>query len=185
MSRPVIGVIGCSAGGLEELRTGLVEPLLDLGWQVAVTLTPTAGVWLNSIGETAKLEELTELPVRSEPRLPGESRPHPTVNGYVVAPATANSVAKMALGLGDNQALTQLCEAIGLGGVPIVVFPRVNAAHARQPAWAAHIAALLGAGVHLIYGPSVWPLHEPRSEPGRRIPWATIVSTIEKVVPER
>jgi hypothetical protein len=38
-------------------------------------------------------------------------------------------------------------EAIGLGAVPVVVFPRVNAAHARHPAWDSHIAALRRAGV--------------------------------------
>ena len=62
--------------------------------------------------------------------------------------------------------------------MPIVVFPRINAAHARQPSWGGHIAALQRAGVHLIMGDDVWPLHEPRSAPGKELPWAAIIDTI-------
>lgn len=48
-------------------------------------------------------------------------------------------MAKLATGIADNQALTQVSEAIGTVGVPVVVFPRINAAHARHPAWERHI----------------------------------------------
>lgn len=130
----MLGVVGCAADGVQSLRTGLVEPALRDGWRVGVTLTPAAARWLEPFGELPRLEASTGLPVRSSPRLPDEDRPHPPATCYVVAPATANTVAKLALGIGDNQALTQVCEAIGTDGVRIVVFPRVNAAHARHPA---------------------------------------------------
>ncbi len=165
------------------MRTGLVEPALAHGWQVAVTLTPTAGRWLRMSGEVDRLEKLTGLPVRDEPRLPGEARPHPRVDCYVVAPASANTVAKLATGIADNQALTQVGEAIGTLGLPVVVFPRVNAAHARHPAWRRHIAALREAGVLLVYGPDVWPLHEPRAAPaGRDLPWGTVLDAIDRAM---
>ncbi|MFD9603176.1 flavoprotein [Streptomyces sp. NPDC059970] len=179
--RGVLGVVGSSAGGVETLRTGLVEPALARGWQVAVTLTPTAGRWLRMSGEVDRLEKLTGLPVRDEPRLPGEGRPHPSVDCYVVAPASANTVAKLATGIADSQALTQVGEAIGTLGLPVVVFPRVNAAHARHPAWRGHIAALRGADVHLVYGPDIWPLHEPRAaSAGRDLPWAAVLDAIDR-----
>ena len=176
----VVGVIGCAAGGVEQLREALVEPLIERGRRVAVTLTPTAARWLDAIGETERLADVTGLPVRSEPRLPGEDRPHPPVDVFVVAPASASSVAKLALGIGDNQALSPVCEA--LGAVPIIVFPRVNAAHARHPAWPAHLDALRMAGVELIYGEDVWPLHEPRSAPGKQLPWSAIIETVERAL---
>ena len=134
-----VGVVAASAGGVEALREGLVQPLLNDGYQVAVTLTPTAAHWLDQIGEVARLSEVTKLPVRSAPRLPGKSSSHPKIDVYVGAPLTANSTAKLALGIADNQALTTLCENVAT--TPMVIFPRVNAAHARQPAWAGHIAA--------------------------------------------
>ncbi|WP_250846225.1 flavoprotein [Streptomyces violaceusniger] len=179
--RGVLGVVGTGAGGVESLRTGLVEPALTRGWQVAVTLTPTAGEWLRAIGEVDQLEKVTGLPVRYTPRLPGEARPHPQVDCYVVAPASANTVAKLATGIADNQALTQVCEAIGTAGLSVVVFPRVNAAHARHPAWRGHLAALREAGVRLVYGPDVWPLYEPREAPsGRELPWTAVLDAVDE-----
>ncbi|KKD04934.1 flavoprotein [Streptomyces sp. WM6386] len=176
----MLGVVGSAAGGVEALRTGLVEPAIDRGWQVAVTLTPTAGEWLRMTGEVERLEKLTGLPVRDAPRVPGETRPHPPVDCYVVAPASANMVAKLASGVMDNQALTQVGEAIGTLGLPVVVFPRVNAAHARHPAWQRHIDALRAGGVHLVYGPEAWPLYEPREAPaGRELPWRAVLDAVD------
>ena len=174
----MLGLVGSAAGGVERLRTRLIEPALDEGWSVAVTVTPTAATWLRQLGEIERIEELTRLPVRYEPRLPSEVSPHPAIDCYAVVPATANTVAKLALGIADNQALTQVCEAIGGGEVPVVVFPRINAAHARQPAWESHIDALTRVGVELVYGEGVWPLHEPRSAPDRDLPWAAILDSI-------
>ena len=142
------GVVAASAGGVEVLRTQLVRPLIDRGHTVAVTLTPTAGEWLRATGELDKLQDLTDLPARDQPRLPSEPRPHPPIDVFAAAPLSVNSVAKLALGIADNQALTMLCENIA--HVPMVVFPRINAAHARQPAWADHISRLRSVGVELI-----------------------------------
>lgn len=170
------GVVACAAGGLEQLRPGLVEPLVTAGHTVAVTLTPSAATWLDALGETERLRELTGLAVRSEARLPWEPRTHPKVDAYVVAPATANAVAKLALGIGDNQALAMLCES--LGSTPMTVFPRVNAGHARHPAWAGHLETLRSAGVDLVYGDEVWPLSEPRIEDRRELPWRVLVERV-------
>jgi hypothetical protein len=178
MNAPVLGLVGCAAGGLEQIRAKLIEPVMERGWRVAVTLTPTAWTWLDAMGEVDKIEQLTGLPVRHKPRMPWEESAHPKIDCYAVVPATSNTVAKMALGIADNQALTQVCEAIGLGEVPVVVFPRVNAAHANQPAWDNHIAALQRVGVHLVMGDDVWPLHKPRSAPSRELPWSAILDAI-------
>lgn len=180
-SRGVLAVVGTAADGVETLRTGLVEPAMALGWQVAVTLTPNAGRWLRTNIELDRLETLTGLPVRDTPRLPTEARPHPVADCYVVAPASANYVAKLATGVADNQVLTQVSEALGTIGVPVVVFPRVNAAHARHPAWQGHIETLRKANVDLVYDSDVWPLHEPREGPEvRELPWPTIMESIQQ-----
>ncbi|MEW2631194.1 flavoprotein [Streptomyces sp. NPDC048389] len=172
-----------AAGGVETLRTGLVEPAIERGWQVAVTLTPTAANWLRTSGEIDQLAKSTGLPVRHESRLPGDDRPHPPVDCYVVAPASANTVAKIATGIADNQALTQVGEALGTLGLPVVIFPRVNAAHARHPAWKRHLSALREAQVHLVCGPDVWPLYEPREGPAeRQIPWAAVLDAADQAM---
>ena len=64
-----------SAGGVETLRGGLVQPLIDEGHQVAITLTPTAAAWLDHLGEFQRLEALAGLAVRS-PRGCLKSRSH-------------------------------------------------------------------------------------------------------------
>jgi phosphopantothenoylcysteine synthetase/decarboxylase len=63
-------------------------------------------------------------------------------------PATANSTAKLALGIADNQALTVLCEAVG-GTPQVVVCPQLSDDQARHPAWAGHVRTLRDAGVHV------------------------------------
>lgn len=173
-------MVASGAGGVLQLRERLVEPLVAKGYQVAVTLTPTAARWMAHGNEIERLEVVTGLPVRSEPRLPGDPRPHPEIDLYVVVPASANTVAKLALGIGDNQALATLCENVAT--TPMVVFPRVNAAHARQPAWESHLELLRRAGVKLLYGDDIWPLHEPRTaEDSRPLPWAKILQEVELV----
>jgi hypothetical protein len=172
-----IALVGSAAGGLEHLRPRLVEPLVAAGHTVAVSLTPTAATWLDHLGEIPLLEAITGLPVRWAPRLPGEARPHPQADLQAVVPASANTVAKLALGIGDSQALSMLCE--GLAVVPTVVFPRVNAAHARHPAWESHLERLRRAGVELVSGEHVWPLAEPRSTADSRpLPWAAIFDAV-------
>jgi hypothetical protein len=180
----VLGVVVAGAGGVEDVLPGLVRPAIDAGWTVAVTATPTAGRWLTESGAVDEIEKVTGYPVRIEPRGPHETSPHPQVDCYLVAPASANTVAKLALGIADNQALTQVNEAMGTLGLPVVVFPRVNAAHARHPAWSGHLGALRQAGVHLIYGDDVWPLYEPRQAGPRQLPWSAVLAAAEQAVTE-
>jgi hypothetical protein len=131
-------------------RTGLAAPAVDRGWRLAITLTPTAALWLASAGELEPLASLTDLPVRSTSRLPSEPKPHPPPDCFVFAPATANSVAKLALGIADNQALTVLCEALGFPDVPVIVQPQSNEIQVRHPAWQGHLATLRAAGVRIV-----------------------------------
>ncbi len=183
MTSRVLGLVGSGAGGVQELLPRLIRPAQIAGWTVAVTLTPTAGRWLQESGTLSEIEEASGFPVRIDSRLATERSPHPPVDCYLVAPASANTVAKLALGIADNQALTQVNEAIGIRHLPVVVFPRVNAAHARHPSWDSHIAALRRAGVQLVYGDDVWPLHEPRSAPGRELPWSAALDAVNAAVP--
>lgn len=185
MADRVLGLVGSGSGGVDELLSQVIRPAQEQGWTVAVTLTPTAGRWLRDSGGLADIEVATGFPVRVEPRFPHETSPHPPVDCFLVAPASANTVAKLALGIADNQALTQVNEAIGTHDLPIVVFPRVNAAHARHPSWESHLDALRKADVRLVYGDEVWPLHEPRSAPGRGLPWSAVLDAVNEAVGAR
>lgn len=153
----LVCLVASSAGGVtERLRPELVEPALRRGWRVAITLTPTAALWLAAAGELDRLRTLTDLPVRSVGRMPGERSPYSLADAYLFAPATATSIAKLALGIGDNQALTQLCEAVG-ADVPVVVHPQAGAAQRAHPAFASHLDVLRSAGVLIEDGPADEP----------------------------
>jgi hypothetical protein len=172
---PALGLVCCGAEGVGSVRAELVEPFLADGWTVGVTATPTAYRWLADLGEIDRIQRATGLPVRHESRLPREESPHPAFDCFAVAPASANTVAKLALGIADNQALTQVCEALGGRVPPVVVFPRVNAAHAGHPAWGAHLATLRRAGVVLVPG-------TPGSAPGRALPWDAVRAAVRAAV---
>ncbi|MGH2916451.1 MAG: bifunctional phosphopantothenoylcysteine decarboxylase/phosphopantothenate--cysteine ligase CoaBC [Solirubrobacteraceae bacterium] len=73
---------------------------------------------------------------------------------YLIAPASANTIAKLAHGLADNLVTTA---ALGAGGVPLIVAPAMNDRMYGHPATRANLALLAGRGVTIV-GPSAGPL---------------------------
>ncbi|SDF30398.1 Flavoprotein [Lentzea fradiae] len=150
-TRGLLGLVASAGGGVESwFRTELAEPAVARGWRLAITLTPAVVPWFEEAGELEKLQALTDLPVRWEPRLPGQPKPHPMPDAFVFAPATFNSVAKLALGIGDNQALTALNEAVGVASCKIIVMAQGSAGQRRHPMWETHVTTLTGAGVVVV-----------------------------------
>jgi phosphopantothenoylcysteine synthetase/decarboxylase len=145
-----LGLVAGSCGGLDvRFAAELVKPAAARGWRTAITLTPTAMRWLETTDALADVAAATDLPVRSVSRLPGEPRPHPDPAVFLFAPASANSVAKLALGIADNQALTVLGDVLGAPGITIVVAYQIQDTRVHHPAWQRHLDTLAGAGVTL------------------------------------
>ncbi|HEV2782451.1 MAG TPA: flavoprotein [Actinophytocola sp.] len=143
-----LGLVASAGGGMDaRLRVEVAEPAVRRGWRLAITVTPIAARWLDAVGELNRLQALTELPVRSQSRLPSQPKPYPMPDAFLFVPATANSLAKLALGIADNQAMTALGEAVGAPAVPVVVCPQADENQRRHPAWAGHLATLAAAGV--------------------------------------
>ncbi|WP_026424368.1 flavoprotein [Actinokineospora inagensis] len=143
----ILALTAAAGGGLpDRFRTELAVPAAARGWRLAITFTPTAGRWMDACGEADRLRDLTDLPVRSQSRLPTEPKPYPVPDAFIFAPATANSIAKLAMGITDNQALTALVEAMGTPGVPVVIRPQANAAQRAHPLFQAHLDTLGRAG---------------------------------------
>jgi phosphopantothenoylcysteine decarboxylase/phosphopantothenate--cysteine ligase len=82
----------------------------------------------------------------------------------VVAPASADLVAKMALGLADDLASTVLLATTR----PILLAPAMNPTMWTHPATQAHIAALRARGVTIV-GPAEGEMAEPETGPGRLV----------------
>ena len=83
-------------------------------------------------------------------------------DAIVVAPATANIMAKLAHGLADNLASATLLAA----PAPILMAPAMNTRMWENPATQANVEALEAAGVARV-GPTSGPLAEGESGPGR------------------
>lgn len=156
MTSRVLYLIACAAPPAHDVAK-LVELAHQAGWQVCV-LTTLAG---RHFVDVAAMEELTGYPVRSEYKAPGAPDVLPPPDAVIVAPATVNTINKWAAGICDNLALGIIVEAIGLG-LPVVAMPYSNRAHAAHPAFTENIGKLRAWGVSVLWGPEVYPAHEPR-----------------------
>jgi phosphopantothenoylcysteine synthetase/decarboxylase len=169
----VVTVVVCGAGPASEVGE-LVKLARERGWAVDIIATHAALGFL----DVAALEGLTGNLVRSEYRAPGEAltRTLPEASAVVVAPATYNTVCKLALGISDTYALSVLAEAIGRG-VPVAVLPFVNTALAARKPFVSAVESLRGEGVHVVFGPGQWVPHPPGTGGGRiaSLPWAAVL----------
>jgi phosphopantothenoylcysteine decarboxylase/phosphopantothenate--cysteine ligase len=75
----------------------------------------------------------------------------------LIAPCTANTLAKVALGIDDTPVTTFATTAIGRG-MPVLIAPAMHASMYRHPAIAGHLEVLADWGVDII---------EPRMEEGK------------------
>lgn len=174
-------VVVCAAGPAGQVGT-LITAAQDQRWQVQTVATPAA----RSFIDEAALAEQTGRPVLSEYRSPRDPRRSPPVDGVVVAPATFNTINKLAAGIADNYALSVLAECIG-SGVPVVVLPFINSALAARVPLRASVAALRAEGVRVLLGPGDFEPHPPRSSDARvaDFPWTLALSEITLAVRER
>jgi phosphopantothenoylcysteine synthetase/decarboxylase len=141
----IVHVVVCGAGPAVDVDrlVGLAQPR---GWDVFVIATPTA---LDFVAEP-DLETQTGHPVRSQYRKPGDgTRSLPRADAIIVAPASFNTVNKLANGISDTYALGILAEGLGLG-IPIVIMPFVNTALASHYAYGRSIEGLRRVGVTII-----------------------------------
>ncbi len=176
MSRRVLYVIACAAPPTRQVGR-LVKLSQEQGWDVCVLTTPSG----RRFADVAELEELTRHPVRSAYKDPGEPDVLPPPDAVIVAPATVNTVNKWAAGICDTLALGILVEAIGKR-LPVAVLPFTNRAHAAHPAFTDNIAELRSWGVTVLFGPDVYPLHDPGT--GSRylhlFPWEMAIAAIQQ-----
>ena len=155
--RRVLYVIACGGTAAAELPQ-FVTQAQGLGWDVCVVATPSGLKFIDA----AALAEQTGHPVRSDYKQPDEPDVLPPADALVIAPATFNTINKLAAGISDTLALGLLNEGLG-GGKPIIAAPFPNQALARHPAFVANLAALRSWGLELIFDPDLasptfpWP----------------------------
>jgi len=122
------------------------------------------------IGRSKSWIEKVEAGTRSANRLP------------ILDSTDTARIDKWACGICDTLALGILVEAIGKK-LPTVALPFTNYAHAAHPAFVENIEKLRSWGVRVLFGPDVYPLHEPGtgSQHLDRYPWLLTLDALREM----
>lgn len=172
--QPVLYVVACGGRPAADLPPFVTQAQAD-GWHVCVIATPSAVKFM----DLAALAAITGHQVRYDYKQPDEPDVLPVADAFVIAPATFNTINKMASGASDTLALGMVNEAIGLP-VPIIAVPTPNVALARHPAFGASVHALRSWGVELLFDPDRYPLPSPNMGPpaAALFPWAELTTAV-------
>ena len=144
---------------------GEVVPILTAGGARFVTKEALAGISGSRVHDDlwAAEAEIGHIRLARWPEL------------AVVAPASANLLAKLANGFADDLASTVLLAT----RAPVLAAPAMNPAMWAHPATAANVAALAARGVRFV-GPEEGPMAEPESGLGRLAEPPAILAAIER-----
>ncbi len=167
--------IVCGAGPAFGVGA-LVDLAMAAGWRVQVVATPAGSLLV----DTEDLRLRTGTPVRVDHRHGSPGPRASAADAVVIAPATYNTVNKLAAGINDTYALSVAAEAIGRG-TPTAVLPFVNTALAARAPFVRSVAALRDEGVRVVFGPGRWLPHEPGTGDERlaAFPWRAVLAAVE------
>ncbi len=165
-------------GGIAAYKAAyLVRLLTQAGADVNVVMTPAA---LRFIGADT-FAALTHHPVHSDVFEQPEAVLHVRLaheaDAAMVAPATANFLAKLAHGMADDLLTTTLLEA----SCPLVLAPAMHSGMWEQPATQANLATLAERGATIV-PPGVGALAAGDEGPGRMAEPEAIVSALVDVL---
>lgn len=162
-------IVVCAAGPASDVGL-LIQAAHDSSWTVDVAATQNALTHY----DLSAVERMTGVPARtSDDSSHSGRRRVPAVDALIVAPATYNTVNKLASGVADTYVLTSVAELIGRG-VPTVVVPFVNSALAGRVPFGRAVEALRAEGVRVVFGEQDgWEPHPPGSgaEQQSQFPW--------------
>jgi phosphopantothenoylcysteine synthetase/decarboxylase len=177
----VLGVTGSIAAYKAAELTSLLQ---KAGHQVNVVMTADAQRFITPLPfkTLSRQPVVTDLYDEEEGWKPAHIRLADEADLLLIAPATANLLAKLALGLADD-ALT--CIALALNpAARVVVAPAMNGRMWEHPATRQHLATLIGRGVELI-GPEAGMLSCGYEGLGRLWPVEKIAARIGELLAAR
>jgi phosphopantothenoylcysteine decarboxylase/phosphopantothenate--cysteine ligase len=165
-------VLGVSGGIACYKSCVLARRLTEAGARVDVVLTRSAAQFVGPV----TFEALTGRPVLTSLWEPGRALAHVRLPQdaelIIVAPATADLLARVALGLADD-VLTTLLQA---RTAPLLIAPAMNDEMYGRPETQANLQRLRASGVALV-GPEIGALAEgPSERPGRMSEPETILA---------
>lgn len=172
----LIGVTGSIAAYKAAI---LVRLLVKEGAEVKVIMTPLAKEFITPL----TLATLSKNPILVDFFNPenGDWNSHVDLglwaDAYVIAPATANTLAKMAHGIADNLLLTTYLSARS----PVVVAPAMDLDMFLHPSTQQNLETLRGFGNHIVVEPSTGELASGLEGKGRMEEPEIIVVHLKKL----
>lgn len=154
MSEPAALYLVVTGAPLTRRIEEAVDTAVTRGWTPVVIATEAALEWLDPTSLRAR-----KVPVLTTARSPAEPKRQPPADAVLVAPATFNTVNKLAGGIADTYPLGVLAEAIGTGTRMIMV-PFVNEKLAGHPIWPESVRRLRSATGVSIMDPRTGRLDE-------------------------
>ncbi len=157
-------VVGVTGGIAAYKAVGVIRALVLAGHDVHVVATDAA---LRFVGKPT-LEAISRNPVHTD-LYEGVAQVRHVAIGQaadliVIAPATANTIAKLATGLVDDL----LGNTVLASRAPVVIAPAMHSEMWQNPATVANITTLRSRGVTVV-GPAVGQLTGTDSGPGRMV----------------
>ncbi|MGG2016786.1 flavoprotein [Bacillus sp. S10(2024)] len=123
-----------------------IERLTELGAEVYVIITEDAKQFVS----ISRLEEISNHTVRDSFKKGPKETSLPLEDLIIVAPATYNTVNKIAHGIADNLATSLVATAIGRG-TPIYIAPNMNINLWSSPITQNSVKKLTNIGVNIVY----------------------------------
>ena len=169
-------VVVCGGGAAAGV-VGLIREAARRGWAVDVTATQSALGFFDS----AEVARASGKPVRTTYKFaPDGRRISPPADALIVAPATFNTINKLAAGIADTYPLSSVAEVIGRG-VPTVVVPAVNSALAARLPFRRAVDDLRSEGVRVLFGAEDgWDPLPPGHNDPRSFPWLQALDLVEE-----
>lgn len=146
-------LLGVSGGIAAYKAVFLARLLIQVGAEVQVLMTEAAGRFVGAATFAAVTGRSVPTDVMDTPERVIHVRMAHDADVAVVAPATANVLARLALGLADDLVTSTLLEAT----CPLVVAPAMHTGMWEHPATQSHLATLRGRGA-IVVGPVAGPL---------------------------
>ena len=149
--RPLKGkhiVVGVTAGIAAYKAVDLVSRLYKAGAEVKVVMTRNATKFVSPLvfGEISKHKVAVEMFENIQDWNVEHIAYATWADAYVVAPATANMIAKMSHGIADDMLSTQLLATTA----PVFVCPAMNSNMYTHPTVQENLSILRGRGVHVL-----------------------------------
>jgi len=179
-------LLGVSGGISAYKAVELLRLLTKAGAVVDVAMTPNATRFVGVetfralSGRPVLVDLFDEASGRGTGRVMPHLEPAEAAQLAIVAPATANVLAKLAHGIADNALLTALLSVTA----PVLVAPAMDSDMWRHPATQANVELLKSRGVHVV-GPVSGELARRNVGPGRLADPEEIFRAAETILAQR